>query len=88
MLTRETDEAAGEKQPEVYFIPPAHPQAAKTACFPCEHIENCFDPRTKLDARFSMVSTCIHLFAVVPSLALRLALVLTVRPRSCGEVLR
>ena len=52
----QTSEAAGEQQPEAY---------------PLWYVEDCFDPRTKLDERFSILATCTHLSAVTPFPALR-----------------
>ena len=44
--------------------------------------------RTKLDARFSILSTCIRLFAAAPFLVLHLALVQIVPPPSYVAVLQ
>jgi hypothetical protein len=40
--------AAGEKQPEAY---------------PLRYVEDCFEPRTKLDARFSILGLHVPVFA-------------------------
>ena len=72
LLKQLASKAAGEKQPEAY---------------PLEYVEDCFDPRTKLDARLSILPTCSRLFAATPFLVLRPALGLIAQPQWCGEVL-
>ena len=48
MLKRAASEAAGEKQPETY---------------PLGYVEDCFEPRTKLAARFSFLLLHVPIFS-------------------------
>ena len=48
LLKQLASKAAGEKQPEAY---------------PLGYVEDCFEPRTKLDARFSILGLHVSVFA-------------------------
>src|SRR6185312_15022082 len=67
----QTSEAAGEKQPEAYFIFHPPTPSCQDSLFSVGYVEDCFDPRTKLDERFSVLLTCTHLSAITPFLDLR-----------------